>query len=468
MHPSRHPFRHRSRSALLAHLAVLLIALFAVEGCAVTIVGRPVSGGGGVVTGPVDTSIVQDGDENSPVDRVATATLLDLQTYWRDSFEPAFGHPWRDLSGGFHSVDTTNADAPLPPCVTSALKVEGNAYYCPSADAIAWDRSALLPVLRERYGDSGVMVVLAHEFGHAVHTRLGIESGQNQRGSYPTIVTEAMADCYAGSFVRWVTDGKAGHLRLDQQSLDLALSALVTFRDPVGISAADAEAHGNAFDRASAFQDGYRRGPRLCSDFTASNRIFTQQRFTNVDDLNRRGNLPFDRLLQEIVPDLETYFTEFVTAQGGQWTPPQVRTQRSTPDCTPEQGPTAFCPAEDIIELDGSDQLPKLHRQIGDYATATLLASRYSLAALAALDRPTTGEEARRAALCLTGTYTGTLLRRETGFGLSPGDLDEAVQVLVGYDYASRDVSGQGLPSGFERVDRFRAGALDGPDACGR
>ena len=69
--------------------------------------------------------------------------------------------------------------------------------------------------------------------------------------------------------------------------------------------------------------------------------------------------------------------------------------------------------------------------------------------------------------LCLTGTYTGALLRRDNGFGLSPGDLDEAVQVLLGYDYGSRDITGTGLPSGFARVGEFRTGALDGSAGCG-
>ncbi|MGH4027058.1 MAG: neutral zinc metallopeptidase, partial [Pseudonocardiaceae bacterium] len=110
---------------------------------------------------------------------------------------------------------------------------------------------------------------------------------------------------------------------------------------------------------------------------------------------------------------------------------------------------------------------PRLHAEIGDYSTGTLLASRYSLAALDALGRPTEGESARREALCLAGSYTGTLLQRENGFGLSPGDLDEAVQVLLGYDYGSRDAAGAGLPSGFARVGEFRAGTLDGVPACG-
>lgn len=452
-----------------AHRVVLLLTLLAllVTSCATAISGRPLPGEG-VVTSVVDTSVLHGGD-GGPIDQLAAATLLDVQSYWRTTFELTFGASWEDLSGGFYSVDTTDPATPPPPCVEAAIDVEGNAFYCPGADAIAWDRSALFPVLQERYGDGGVVVVLAHEFGHAVHQRLGIDLAQQRRQPrrFPTILTEAMADCYAGSFVRWVADGNAKHLQLDQQELDRALSALVTFRDPVGTSATDTEAHGNAFDRVSAFQDGYQQGPLLCANFTVTNRTFTQERFATLQDQANGGNLPFNEIVVASTQDLETYFAGLVTGRGGQWRTPQIRAEGQTPTCSADQGPTAFCPADGSIELDGTGQLPRLHQQIGDYSTATLLASRYSLAALEALGLPTAGETARREALCLTGSYTGTLLGREGGFALSPGDLDEAVQVLLGYDYGSRDVAGQGLASGFERVDEFRAGTVDGVPACG-
>ena len=68
------------------------------------------------------------------------------------------------------------------------------------------------------------------------------------------------------------------------------------------------------------------------------------------------------------------------------------------------------------------------------------------------------GEDAQRELLCLTGAYTGTLITRQEGFSLSPGDLDEAIQVMrrlwreervthegvgpVGDQLAARDVPG--------------------------
>jgi hypothetical protein len=83
-----------------------------------------------------------------------------------------------------------------------------------------------------------------------------------------------------------------------------------------------------------------------------------------------------------------------------------------------------------------------------------------------ALGRPVDGADAQRELLCLTGTYTGTLISRAQGFRLSPGDLDEAIQVLLRYDYAGRDAEGGALDTGFERVSVFRNGALNGVESC--
>jgi hypothetical protein len=117
-----------------------------------------------------------------------------------------------------------------------------------------------------------------------------------------------------------------------------------------------------------------------------------------------------------------------------------------------------------------------VHDRLGDYASAELVASRYALAALDALGRPVQGASAGRTAVCLTGAYTRALLDRDPGddpgrdgFGLSPGDVDEAVQELLDQDFAARDASGR-APSGdlgFERIEQFRAGTLGGPQRCG-
>jgi predicted metalloprotease len=69
--------------------------------------------------------------------------------------------------------------------------------------------------------------------------------------------------------------------------------------------------------------------------------------------------------------------------------------------------------------------------------------------------------------VCLSGAYTGHLVDG-VAFTLSPGDLDEAVQVLLAEDWVARDSGGRTDPAehGFDRVATFRAGYLAGPQSC--
>jgi len=457
----------RSTRPLLPLVVALLVLTAGLTACGNLIAGTP-SPGDGVALNQVDTGFIK-GTDGGRIDQLAAATVMDVQAYWQRTFMPTFGRGWQDLRQ-FYSVDT-NAGGPGPPCTEQAKDVEGNAFYCPSADAIAWDRAALLPVLADKFGEAGVVVVLAHEIGHAVHNRLGITTERQRRepDTYPTIVVEAMADCYAGAFVRSVVDGHAEHLRISGEQLDLALGALVSFRDPVGTSSADRHAHGNAFDRVSSFSDGYRQGPRLCSQFTAQSRQFTLREFANANEKASGGNLALRDLLPELTEDLDKFFGGLVRNRGGTWKAPQLRLDVNQAACSGngDQGPVAFCQDSATIGTKADGELDELHDRIGDYAAGTLVTSRYGLAALAALGKPVKGEAAGRAALCLAGGYTGELLNRNTGFALSPGDLDEAVLVLLRSDYAVRDAAGKpAAGSGFDRVGLFRSGALAGAESC--
>ncbi|SDC61069.1 Predicted metalloprotease [Actinokineospora iranica] len=445
-----------------------------VVACTTAIPGQPTSQGSVVshddpdAQGGVDPSFVENTDDGE-IDRLAATVITDLRVFWGERFPAAFGKRFDDLHGGYHSVDTADAESEAPPCAESSVEVEGNAFYCPTADVIAWDRAALLPVLRDRFGEAAVMLVLAHEMGHAVQNRTGagLSDRKANPGRFPTILIEAMADCYAGSFVRWVADGKAEHLDIAKERLDSALESLISFRDPIGTEQTDRGAHGDAFDRVSAFQDGYEQGVELCAGMTVENRTFTLSGFIDAGDQARGGNLRFDQMVESITPGLNTYFSGLLGSAGKQWAEPTVRAVADAPDCTgAEQGPVAFCPDGRVVELDTGKELPAIHTDIGDYATATLMASRYALAALSAAGKPLDGEDARKSVVCLSGAFTGSLFVARQRF-LSPGDLDEAVQVLLDYDYAARDAKGQSIGAGFDRVTAFRRGFTQGGGKCG-
>lgn len=398
-----------------------------------------------VITHPADPASVH-GTDRGDIDRLAATVVTDVQQYWAAKFPETFGRPWHDLDGGFFSVDTTRQQGKPPPCSGSVENVEGNAYYCATVDAVAWDRAALLPVLRERYGEGSVVVVLAHELGHAVQQRSGTDVGGAQHREDPVRV-EASADCYAGSFVRWVADGHSPRLRISPAQLDDALHALIVFRDPITSGQQVADAHGTSFDRMSAFQDGYQQGPGRCADVT--------------ETAPASPGPGTDRAELGGVGDIDAYFADVLARRGGRWTAPHIVAPGG--ECTGR--PVAYCSRPPAVAVDRA-ALADLHHDIGDQASPTLIASRYALAALAQLNRPITGAAAGEQAVCLTGAFTGSRGQRDSP-PLSPGDLDEAVETLLSGDSSSRDADGTNHTSGFDRVASFRAGVTGGDAACG-
>jgi predicted metalloprotease len=197
---------------------------------------------------------------------------------------------------------------------------------------------------------------------------------------------------------------------------------------------------------------------------TIANRQFTQRAFSSLSDEQTGGNLPLEDLLAAIGPDLDRFFGALVRGRNAPWTPPALARGSAACDGDGEtQGPTAFCPSDRSVKVDTGRDLVAEHRSIGDYATGTLLASRYGLAALAAMGRPTQGADAGRRALCLAGAYTGSVGQPGTDFGLSPGDLDEAVTALL---VLGRTGTSGGV-SAFDRITAYRDGVLKSLSACG-
>lgn len=407
------------------------------------------------------------GGTDSANDRFAARVITGVEQYWKEAFPDEFGTAWRPLRG-YMAADPAETANPAP-CLSRALDLTNQALYCPRLDTVAWDRTQLVPELRANFGDSAVIMALAHEIGHAVQSRIGIDSAAQQRepDRYPTILLEGIADCLSGSTLRAVADGRIPGLRTDAGDLDRALHGLLSFRDPVGRAALHG-AHGNGFDRTSAFIGGYDDGPGSCARMTVEDTAFTQRPYRSVADESRSGNLSLNSLLGHLEPDAGSWFGRLTAARGHQWPDVQLL---SGARCTAAElklpGVSQLCPGSPVTGAD-REQLTDVHRRYGDYAAATVVISRYALASLAAMDRPVVGPDAARAAACLTGAYTGSLFAGGSEFELSPGDLDEAVDELLSQDLVARDADGHAAAGdhGFDRVRQFRAGMRGGAAGC--
>ena len=71
---------------------------------------------------------------------------------------------------------------------------------------------------------------------------------------------------------------------------------------------------------------------------------------------------------------------------------------------------------------------------------------------------------------CMTGVATTKMTQQINVDGhtvqLAAGDLDEAVSGMLTNGLAASDVNGESVPSGFSRIDAFRAGVLGDEDRC--
>jgi hypothetical protein len=180
-----------------ARVALLTVTLILLAGCSQVRQGS---------TGTVGGTAIDPLLTTRSTEQVTTLAVGALQDHWRTAFPRAFGRDWEDIRvlAPVHPADPA---APAPPCLQRAADVAGQAFYCPAADAVVWDADGLLPGLRDRFGPAGIVVVLAHEIGHAVQHRLGMDDAQRREpGRYPTILLESMADCFAGTALRRLAD----------------------------------------------------------------------------------------------------------------------------------------------------------------------------------------------------------------------------------------------------------------------
>ena len=215
------------------------------------IAGRPITEGpSGLRPGaPGPTRPIVNTD-NGEIDHLAAMSIADIEEFWTGAYgEPLKGKftpvnavfSWdsRFKHGTFCGKDTEGLVA------VGWCPVGGPAQDCPSdgsaclpADnTIGWDRGGDLPEQRAAGGDMAVTLILAHEYGHAITRAMA----DLLKGKTPEVALarEQQADCFAGTYMRWVVDGKSPRFTLNTgEGLRKLLVALIGLRDPL-LSASD-------------------------------------------------------------------------------------------------------------------------------------------------------------------------------------------------------------------------------------
>ncbi|WP_278264960.1 metallopeptidase [Nocardia sp. AG03] len=437
------------------------------------VAGLPTTGGpNGPRPGVPDADLTATNGDDGDVDQLALNAIADIQSYWQS----VFGAEFRDQTfDPVRKLISWNARAPRSQAVEFCKETTYhlvNAAYCRSDNSIGWDRTMLLPTMSETFGPMSVVMVLAHEYGHAIQTMAGLVTKKT-----PVLVKEQQADCFAGAFMRHVAEGKSEHFTINtSDGLNSVLAATVSIRDS---DPDDPESvHGSAFERVTAVQVGFTDGPRGCKGI-------------DEDEIDqRRGNLPqsfsgdsgrgeypiskdnlveLSKALQAILPVDDSPSYDYSGAR------------IECADGAPTE-PVTYCPATNVIATDVSglaqrgavdtdDDGPLPVKVSGDYNGYVVFISRYTLAVQQSHGQALTGAKTGLRAACLSGVVTGKLAEpnRPVSQGdiqLSAGDLDEAVSGLLTDGLAASDAEGNTVPSGFSRVDAFRAGVLNGETTC--
>lgn len=475
--------------SLIASLAVVLAAC----GVDLSSEGAPVANGDADVVGvdtdatgtDVTTTTQLDllppgerditGDDGSEINKVIANAVVDVEEYWAEQFPDLYGSPYEPLAGGLWALDSDTDPSGVPCAGDSIDEVLYNAYYCPPADAVAWDQEFLVPELEGQYGDFTVAVVVAHEWGHVIQGRADLDQ--------PTIVAELQADCFAGAWIRHVQADRPTRFEVSTSDLDLALAGFLALKDAPGSSPDDPAAHGSGFDRVAAVQDGYENSVEACVDYTADTVDAYQFPFTTENDYANDGNMPLrteggeDGIDTAAFDSLEAYWSEtFPTISDGQaWEP--LESLAFDPDDPPScngkevtQYKLFLCVPDGYVGFDDEVAMPEAY-ELGDFAVGHLFGTQYGLAVQNQLGLDVSDEVlATLRGDCFAGAWGGALLPGADGTSqidnplvLSPGDLDEAVAVMLSFRSDS-DRERQG--PGFDRVRAFRTGVVNGPGSC--
>jgi predicted metalloprotease len=238
-------------------------------------------------------------------ERTIRLAVADLQDYWAEQLPDLYGVRYQRIADS--KIIPHTSTSKLPRCGTGRVRykdVEGNAFYCNAGKFVAYDDEQLFPQLAEQFGDFTIVVTLAHEWGHAVQDQAGL--------SGPTLALEQQAGCFAGAWVRHVADGDSKRLTLEEGNLDTGLAGFLTFRDPPGSDPTAAGAHGSAFDRVGAFQEGFDQGPERCGDFERHPPELTEIPFADANDRDRGGDLPYRQVLPLSAEDLDVYWSSLI------------------------------------------------------------------------------------------------------------------------------------------------------------
>ena len=420
---------------------------------------------------PQPTGTVQNTD-NGDIDHLVLLAINDIEDFWKKHYSDS-------LEGSFTPISTLlsydSNDPSSPPACGAQLYGLVNAFYCPPHDLMAWDRGVLLPSAKKYFGPMSVPAVLAHEYGHAIQRMAKVGDD-----STPVLVLEQQADCFSGTYIRWVAEGNSPRFTLSTtDGLDHVLAGAIELRDPTptAIKPTTKNPHGTAIDRVSAFQEGFDSGAEACA-------------MIDMNEIQqRRGDLPQTLQISpegtvetgqvNINNDTLSTLMEVLGRIFNPAKPPTLSTDAANCPDAQLSKPASYCPANNTIYVDlpalqamgkPADESQMVLLQ-GDNTALSVVTSRYAMAVQHERGLPIASPEAALRAACLTGAAQRKMAEPiEVSSGktlvLTAGDVDKAISGLLTNGLVASDTNGKKVPAGFTRITAYRSGLLGEIDQC--
>lgn len=375
----------------------------------------------GLKDGVAPSQRVVEGSDGGTVDRIGALAVDDVEDFWREHGLPRGGA--YSLLDRVSSYDGVAAYGDPEFC---GIGVSGpNAMYCVPEHSITWDRVGLLPTTHRDAGDVGVVTIIAHEIGHAVDAQVEKKAA--------VIRSEQRADCYTGSYLRWVAEGRSPRFSIDTTGIDKALETLAVVADNPGHDAG----HGVLVERVWAAIQGFRFGAEVCAD-------------TTVRDIERqRSLLPTDPSTGE------ARWTRSFAASTAETVSPVIGMPVEVSG-TCYTASASWCPddrsvAVNITALQAAGE-PALSGVIGDGSGLALLT-----AALVTPWMEANGTDAHTVRACAVGYVAREMSTGDLPIQLSQGDPDEMLLALAGQEPGQGFNTAESFLNGLFTVD-----ALDG------
>ena len=415
------------------------------------------------------------GKKPQSYDAFLQASLADIQDYWRETYPQVYGGTFVELSGGIWASYPGRAGQVPSGCPSDAsdkYPAQGNAFYCGQGDYIVYDDAALIPKLTTEFGEAAVGVVFAHEFGHAIQARNG-----DLPADTLTIYREQQADCFAGAWTAHVARGESKRLMFGDQDVKAGLSAMVAVKDStLGENVSQGDAHGSAFDRVGAFENGFKGGAVACKQMETTPLPLLDLPFSTEQEFNSGGNLPYDQIVTDVEGDLDRFWKSVTDM--GVFTSPTVTTfNHGGPyptcdgvDASQWKFNATYCVGSNEIFVDDG-YAQALYSTYGDFAVGYLISNAWSDAVQTQLNSGLVGEQRALINDCLTGVWTSDIIPPANGtidpkrLYISPGDLDEAVETAL---LSEAGIGNGKVGSAFEKIDYFRAGVIGGTAECSK